>query len=867
MRSRLLAASPSGPLSARPLSTRPRRMSFSDLIYLYRARLRSRSVLVQDLFAVAGIAVGVALLFASQVASTSLTGSVQQLSGQIVGRVEYQLVSRGPAGVDQRLLTAVDRLPGVRLALPITEAQADLIGPRGRRQSVDLVGADPRFSRIGGPLLRRFSASQLARQQAVALPQPIADEIGAGSLDTIGLQVGAQVKQVLVGTTLSRSQIGRLADSPVALAPIEYAQAIAGMRGRITRVLVQARPGRRRTVARALARIATTRSVTLQPAGYDAKLFAAAALPENQSETLFSAISAIVGFLFALNAMLITVPRRRQFLQHVRVHGASRRMALQILLFDAFIIGALACVCGLGLGELLSITVFHTTPGYLSFAFPVGNARIVDVSTVVLSIAAGMAAACLGVLLPLRDAFLRPRRHRAEQRHFLLARVVLGVLGLGVTTVILLAHPQSSQLANLTLVIALLCGLPFVFDAALVSFARIQPILNRPSSRLALTHLSAPPTRLRSLAIIATAAVAVFGVVAIQGAQQNLQRGLDASARGIDSGADLWISPRGESNAFATSPFRDEGEGRRLAKVPGVRSVAIYRGSFLTWGDRRLWVLAPPTVSRHLIPPSEIHAGRLATATARLRSHGWAVVSQGLAAERHLRIGEAFTLPAPRPSTFRVAALSTNLGWPPGAVIVNADDYARAWGTAEASAYQLWIEPGADRFAVEAAVRRALDGSRSALAVETSSQREQRHFALAGQGLLRLTQIRLLVLIAAVLAIVGALGSLIWQRRGFVAFIRSQGASKRVLWRWLLWESSLLVGLGCLTGAIFGVYGQLLLSHALASVTGFPISFGIEGLAALTTFALVSGAAVIVVAVPGYLTVGVRPRAATPASG
>ena len=44
----------------------------STIFYLYRVRLRAR--LVQELLAVVGIAVGVALLFASQVANTSLAG-------------------------------------------------------------------------------------------------------------------------------------------------------------------------------------------------------------------------------------------------------------------------------------------------------------------------------------------------------------------------------------------------------------------------------------------------------------------------------------------------------------------------------------------------------------------------------------------------------------------------------------------------------------------------------------------------------------------------------------------------------------------------------------------------------------------------
>jgi hypothetical protein len=38
------------------------------------------------------------------------------------------------------------------------------------------------------------------------------------------------------------------------------------------------------------------------------------------------------------------------------------------------------------------------------------------------------------------------------------------------------------------------------------------------------------------------------------------------------------------------------------------------------------------------------------------------------------------------------------------------------------------------------------------------------------------------------------------------------------LWRTILLESLLLLGVGCLTGPIFGLYGQQLLDRALATV-------------------------------------------------
>jgi putative ABC transport system permease protein len=840
-------------------------VSFSDILFLYRARLRARTVLVQEAFAILGIAVGVALLFASQVASTSLSRSVAELSSQIVGNTQFQLDARGPSGFDERLLGDVRRVRGVKEALPVLEQQANVIGPDGAR-SVDLIGTDPRFAHFAGGLLRRFSAAQIAAQRAIALPDPLAQAIGAGPLQTVKLQAGANVVTTLLGATLGNSDIGGLVHSPVALAPVGYAQRITGMRGRISRIFVEAQPGHKALVQSALASIAADRGVNLEPANFDSKLFAVAAAPESQGETLFSAVSALVGFMFALNAMLITVPVRRRLIEGIRPQGATRGMIVQILVFDALVLGVLASAAGLVLGELLSLIAFHATPGYLSFAFPVGNERIVTSQSIAFSIAAGVAAAILGVLWPLREILLRPLSsgsHGTGSRGWAATRAGIGVVSLALTTTILLADPQAASLGDLTLIVALVCLLPFLFDGLLALFESAQRPFNGASPVLAVTELRTPPTRVRSLAIATTAAIAVFGTVAVQGSQTNLQRGLDASARGIDSGADVWVTPRGEANAFATTPFRAS-PGTALAKLPGVRSVSAYRGSFLNWGDRRLWVLAPPSSSGSLIPSAELIHGNLGLVEAQVKTGKWAVLSKALAEEQHLRIGEAFTLPSPRPMSFRVAALTTNLGWPPGAVIITSDAYARAWTSNAPSAFEVRAEAGVTPSAARATIANALRPY-AGLVVETAAEREQRHYALAAQGLGRLTEIRLLVLIAAMLAVAGALGSMIWQRRDLVAFIKCEGYRRGVLWRWMCCESALLIAAGSAIGAAFGLCGQLVVSHALATSTGFPISLDVEGLAAVSSFVLVSVVAVAIVALPGYFVVRVPARAVSPA--
>jgi len=837
-------------------------MRISSIAHLYRVRLKVRLVLVQELLAVLGLSVGVALLFASQVASASLNGSVAQLASELVGNMQFQLQSRDSRGFEEGLLGQVQRLPGVSAAVPVLETPAEAIGPTGR-QAVELIGADPRLALRGSPLLKHFHYAQIARLHALALPEPVAETIGAQPLQPIELQLGASNVSALVGTSLDTTAIGGLVHSPVAVAPLAYAQKLTGMEGRVTRVFVRALPGREAQVRMGLQRLAAGR-LNVEPANFDVTLFGVAAAPADQGESLFSGISALVGFLFAFNAMLLTLPLRQGLIAGLRSNGATRLDIVEALLFDALVLGGLAAVLGLALGDLLSIVVFRSNPGYLSFAFPVGSQRIVTWQSIAIAAGAGLAAACIGVLIPLREILSSSSRAAAPGGRHIPRRWTIGALTGGLaciaaTTAILLAAPQAAVLGSVILVIALLLLLPLLLYGTVAVFDRLQARFGSAATRIAVIELRSPKTRARSIAIAATGAIAVFGSVAIQGAHANLQKGLDRLVYQLSGSADLWVTPSGTQDLLATIPFQGTVAGT-LAHLPGVQAVGVYRASFLNFGDRRVWVLAPPSSSADPIPASQSVSGDLAGATAKLRAGGWAVLSQAIAARDHLRVGQRFTLPAPNPTTLRVAALTTNLGWPPGAVILNPSDYVRAWGSADPSAYNITLRAGVSALRGRQEVQRAL-GAGSALTVQTAQQRDALQQASSRQGLSRLTQIATLVLIATVLAMSIAMGTMVWQRRPRLARMKVQGYERGVLWRALLVESSLLLGAGCSIGAVFGVYGQLLISHALASVTGFPVVFSVGAVIAILSSVLVGAVAVAIVALPGYLASRVPPYA------
>src|SRR5664280_1218980 len=260
-------------------------MKPGNVLHLYRVRVRAR--LVQELFAVLGIAAGVALLFASQVASQSLQSSVSQLSHGIVGNASLQLLARDPHGMPEPLLAQVRGISGVRVAAPLLEASANATGPKGAA-SVELVGADSSLKGLGGALVGHTELEPFAGIGAVLLPAPLASRLGVTRFGReVTLKLYGRTEHAPLYEQLHESQIGGLAASPIVVAPLFLAQEMAGLTGRVSRVLVQPAPGREAGVRAGLRHLAAGR-LNVESTSYDERLFAKAAAASSQSTALFA---------------------------------------------------------------------------------------------------------------------------------------------------------------------------------------------------------------------------------------------------------------------------------------------------------------------------------------------------------------------------------------------------------------------------------------------------------------------------------------------------------------------------------------------------------------------------------------------------
>jgi putative ABC transport system permease protein len=537
---------------------------------------------------------------------------------------------------------------------------------------------------------------------------------------------------------------------------------------------------------------------------------------------------------------------------------------MALLAIDALVLGLAGCALGLLVGDELSIRVFHSNPAFLSLAFAVDAQRVVGWQSIVIATGGGMLAATVAVLSPVRDAISRDPfaatrpRGRPGAATAGIHQALAALVCLGAATEILAAQPQAAMVGMVLLTGALLLALPIVFSATVALVRVLASAVPGAIAHIATSELLS--SRTRAVAIATTGAVAVFGSVAVQGAHSDLLAGLDSASRETNASTDVWVAPAGSYNLLETTPFAPT-QQRALEQLPGIRAVHVYRGGLLDWGDRRVLVIAPSRAATPLVPPTQITSGGLLTATARVRAGGWLILSQALASSHHLHVGQAFELPTPDPRAFRLAAISTNLGWAPGAIIMNASDYALAWGSRDASAFSIVLAAGLSQARGAREIQRAL-GARSALRAQGAAQHARQQEALSRRALARLGQISTLILLAAVLAMSTAIAALILRGRARMATLKLDGFCRGELWRAMLLEGSALLAVGCITGAAFGLYGQRLADRVLAEVVNFPVVRSTIAVTEWESIAVMVAATLAIIAIPGYLAAGVSPTTA-----
>ncbi|MGC2373979.1 MAG: FtsX-like permease family protein [Solirubrobacteraceae bacterium] len=846
------------------------------LLYLYRRRLRVHGV--QELLAGLGVAIAVALVFATILASSSVSGSAAEVVRAVIGPATLQLRTSASGGFEEHLLKRVERLPGVKQAAPLLEQTATIERAGGHHLTVDLAGADTSLVVLDGLAhtlpIATLSPGGIGLSRASAQGLGIATHQAADSHARtiqpgfVSLLLRGRALRLKISDVLGPEAFGALSQADVAVMPLADMQRLAGLNGRITRILVETEPGQEGAVRKELQTFAGGR-LEVAAADQDVGLLRQALRPSAQASAFFAAISALLGVLLAFNALLLTVPERRSAIADLRLIGAKRSAIVQMLFFQALCLGVVASLVGLVGGYAISRGVFHQSTGYLAEAFTLGTRTLVTAQPLLLALIAGVLATTLAAAVPLLDlrrgsALDAVYRDQGVPGNMLSARMQRGLalaaaVLLALTTALFATAPSLALSACALLALATVLTVPLTLAGVLRAGHSLAEHFQRLTILpVALSSLQA--TTIRSLALAATGSVALFGSVALGGSRGDLLRGIRDFAHSYSADAPIWVGTPGDNQAIVD--FRPDGVAQRIARIAGVARVRAFQGGFVELGGRRVWIIARPPGANREVLAGQIARGNVSSALARLGEGGWIAVSQQIAEERHVGIGGTLTLPTPSGNaSLRIAATTTNLAWSPGVIFMSSADYTRLWATRAPTALGVQLTRGTHEADMRTEIQRAL-AQASGLRATTAREREASIDALTSEGLGQLGEISTLLLIAAILAMAAALTSAIWQRRVSLAMLRLSGVKPRRMRLILLAESAIMLGAGCITGTLAGICGQLIIDGYLEHVTGFPVaSLGTDS-RPLEILALVIIAVLAIVAIPGWFASRVSPTLA-----
>ena len=202
----------------------------------------------------------------------------------MVGPANLQLQARDPNGFDEHLLPRVERLPGVKQAAPLLEQDARLCRTSTRCVAINVAGTD-----LGLALLDELAHTlpiSTLEPGGIALSRTTASQLGIGAQAhnaPVSLDLRGQAISLKIAAVLGPEAVGALSQAFVATMPLANLQKLAGLQGRVTRILVQTEPGHENQVRGELQRVAHGQ-LTVAPADQDLALLRQALRPERPGQ-------------------------------------------------------------------------------------------------------------------------------------------------------------------------------------------------------------------------------------------------------------------------------------------------------------------------------------------------------------------------------------------------------------------------------------------------------------------------------------------------------------------------------------------------------------------------------------------------------
>lgn len=798
---------------------------------------------LQLLLGLLGLALGVAVIVAIHTTRESARAAYDLTADILAGRATHQIVGQGRLGVPADLFVTLRRDLGIAAAAPILEGSVSLVGDRGERLRLRLIGVEP-FSeahlRPAFPALPGESAK--ARADAGGGPGMadiaglLGTDLGVWMNDATARRV-AQLTQrppaagtllpiVVQGKRFTLSVVSVVADAPwlpdqILLTDISTAAAVFAAPDSLTRIDLRLPEGEAGALMRSRIEAALPPAVRLEPAdggGLDVGEMTGAFYT---NLTALGLLALLVGMFLVFSTQSFLVTQRRELFGTLRALGVTRGELAWLLLAEAVVLGLVGGSLGVGLGLGLSrlmLGAVATTLNDLYFEVAISALSVSPALVAVAMLLAIGAAVCASLSAiwraghtpaeQIRRASLEVRS-RADAR--LGARLGVLVIGLSVPITALSGKSLVGGFAGLFCVAV---GAAMVTPALLgwaVAFlsARTPSRWFAVAQAIRLSRNSVSRTGVASAALMMAAATGIGVSTMVASFRISVDDWLTQLLR-----ADMYVTLEGGQGLPGEAGFT-------AAQVDAIEASPAL--TFVTTIRRSQSRLIPEGVTvdvsayrlhRPAFEGFTLLSGTADAAWAAFQSGDGALISEPFANRFGVKTGDRLRLEGSfGEAIYRVAAIYRDYGSERGTVALSLAGGARLSAAEGADGLGLYATPGATPAQLSAAVAAALPPD-TAFVTTATGEVLQRSLEVFDRTFVVTGVLRNLALFIACAGMASALLALGLERLRVLATYRALGAGRGTLFKILLAESTLLGFLA----SVFAVPVGLVLAWGLIEV-------------------------------------------------
>ncbi|MGF1546652.1 MAG: FtsX-like permease family protein [Thiotrichales bacterium] len=736
----------------------------------------------QAVLAVLGIALGVAVVFAVDLANQSARWAMAHSIERLAGRATDQLIG-GPAGIDETFYPELRRALGLRAVAPVIEGLVRIEGETFHLLGLDPFAEGPFRAHVVGVAGSVLSAL-LTQPATVLIPAQTAARLGLAAGGPIAVEVGG-VTQTLTVVAFAESP----ADAPAALdgllvADIATAQEVFGRVGRLDRIdLILTDAERARLVA------ALPSGVTLQSAESRNRVLLELTRAFHTNLTALSLLALVVGGFLIYNTMTFSVLQRRPVLANLRLLGATRAEILQVVMLEALVLGVVGTLLGLAAGYLIAqgllqlvtrtindlyfvLTVTALQPGWLEW---------------LKGLVLGLGATLLAALGPAFEA-ARTSPLAAQRRSALEAAAYAALpwlTGAGVALIgvgwLLARMPSPSLVLGFAALFLLIVGFSLLAPLGLAAFARlVTPLLGvlfgnlgRLGARGVVANLSRTGLAVAALAVAVSATVGV-GVM-ITSFRASVTDWLDQTLQG-----DLYVSAPSPVSSRAAGTL-DASVVERLRGTPGIAELGTGRRVAVESRTRPTELLAI-AMARRSYEGFTFLGSDPTQVWPKYDAERAVLISEPLANHRRLGVGDGLELLTDRGwQVFEIAGVFRDYGSTDGMVVLRRALYEAFWDDPEISTVGIYLAPDADAASTRAAVVERLRPVGQAVQVRSNREIHALSLAIFDRTFAITHVLRLLVIGVAFVGVLSALLALQLEKAREYAVLRATGLTPRQL--------------------------------------------------------------------------------------